>query len=85
MKREELEKWFEAHGWVRDRFGHYRKGDSRMKMQDYSVRFEKQTTLSDGSKHWVRVKGAYYSNLSLTPDGKLAGMKRGDLGLRRQA
>ena len=86
MKREELENWLISKGYKRDKFGHYHKtvtnvhvrGDSvttRFKMQANSVRYEKQVMIVDHNE-WMKLASGYYKNLSITPEGKLAGMKR---------
>jgi hypothetical protein len=75
MTREELRLWFALHGWQRDAWGHYKKEMSsgtvyRMKFSKRVLRYERRR--SDGV--WMKVRSGYYSNLSLTDEGKLAGM-----------
>ena len=80
MKREELENWLISKGYKKDKFGNYQKTSdkgtvTRFKMQANSVRYEKQVMIVDHNE-WMRLASGYYKNLSLTPEGKLAGMKR---------
>jgi uncharacterized protein (DUF1684 family) len=85
MKREELENWLISKGYSKDKFGHYQKTigetDVRYKMQADSVRYEKRITFaatdySPKQNEWLRLASGYYKSLSITPEGKLAGMKR---------
>jgi hypothetical protein len=76
MTREELITWATANGWELDRFGHLHKVEQeglrhyRLKLSRIAARFETKT-----AQGWVRVRSAYYKDLSITADGKLAGMK----------
>ena len=78
MKREELESFLLANGWTRDSFGHFHKGEYRMKMQDKSVRYERgyhteATQYIKAEKRWMRIRSGYYGKLSIV-DGKIAGL-----------
>ena len=79
MKREELENWLISKGYSKDKFGHYQKTIkgtvTRFKMQSNSARYEKQAMIF-GKNEWIRQYSGYYKSLSITPEGKLAGMKR---------
>ena len=80
MKREELENWLISKGYSKDKFEHYQKTSdkgtvTRFKMQANSVRYEKQVMIVDHNE-WMRLSSGYYKSLSITPEGKLAGMKR---------
>lgn len=76
MTRGELITWATANGWELDRFGHLHKVEQeglrhyRLKLSRIAARFEIKTTHG-----WTRVRSAYFKNLSITADGKLAGMK----------
>ena len=76
MTREELITWATTNGWNLDRFGHLQKEEHeglrryRLKLSRIAVRYEVKSHAG-----WVRVRSAYYNNLSITADGKLAGMK----------
>jgi hypothetical protein len=50
----------------------YKEGqeDKRYRMTDLGLRYESR--LSNGE--WVRIRSAYYKNLSINAEGKLAGM-----------
>ena len=78
---EDLDKILTKSGWKLDRYGNYileSKGEKyRMKMQKTSVRYEVQCVHSDNSKSWVRLRGAYIKDLSITEEGKIKGLKRG--------
>ena len=80
MTKQELENWLISKGYSKDKFGHYQKTSdkgtvTRFKMQSNSVRYEKQVMIVDHNE-WMRLASGYYKSLSITPEGKLAGMKR---------
>ena len=80
MTKQELENWLISKGYSKDKFGHYQKTSdkgtvTRFKMQRNSARYEKQTEIV-GKNEWLRLASGYYKSLSITPEGKLAGMKR---------
>jgi len=76
ITREQLVEWAQAHGWRLDRFGHLQKVEHdgvrhyRIKLSRIAARFEVKT-----AHGWVRVRSGYLKDLSITADGKLAGMK----------
>ena len=76
VTREQLIEWATANGWELDRFGHLEKVEHeglrhyRLKLSRIAARFETKT-----AHGWVRVRSGYYKDLSITADGKLAGMK----------
>lgn len=77
MTRDELIAWAKEHGWKPDRYGHLQKVENgngvqrhyRLKLSRIAARFETKTQYG-----WVRLRSGYYKNLSITADGKLAGM-----------
>ena len=75
MNKQEFINWAQVHGWELDRFGHLKKSLNgkvyRFKLSRIAARYELKT-----STGWVRIKSGYFSKLSLTNDGKLAGMRR---------
>ena len=79
MTKQELENWLTSKGYSRDKFGHYQKtvgiSTVRYKMQANSVRYESQARIVDHNE-WLRIASGYYKNLFITPEGKLAGLKR---------
>jgi len=70
MTRQEFEAWAAAHGWTKDQWGHYHKGDRRFKLSKVAVRLEAKA----GSAGWVRLRSGYFSKLRITEAGKLAGL-----------
>ncbi len=79
MTRQELIQWAVGRGWTMDRWGHLQKQEGsdtgqpkkyRLKLSRIAVRYEVHT-----SAGWVRLRSGYLSNISITPDGKLKGMK----------
>jgi hypothetical protein len=79
MKKEDLAAYLVQHGWTKDRFGHYHKGEYRFKFQKISVRLEKgyhtaDTEYSKGEKRWLPVRSAYLKDLSIKDD-KIHGLK----------
>jgi len=86
LTKELLGNWLFDKGYKRDKFGHYTRtavdphleGGSvttRFKMRANSVRYEKQCKIVDHNE-WIRLASGYYKNISITSEGKLAGMKR---------
>jgi hypothetical protein len=86
MTKQELINWLLSRGYVKDTYGNYRKPNDtnysnyRFKLNPTSVRHEKQihfeaTQYSKASHEWMRLRSAYYKNLSVTADGKLVGLK----------
>ena len=75
MKKEQFIEWAQSHGWQLDRFGHLKKDQDgktyRYKLSRIAVRYEVKS-----SAGWVRLKSGYFSKLSITDEGKLAGMMR---------
>lgn len=75
MTRSDLIIWIEAHGWKQDRWGHWRKGDYRMRISSHAARLEVQTEPLPGvARRWVRLKSGYLLDISVTDNDKLAGM-----------
>jgi hypothetical protein len=76
MTREGLISWAIANGWKQNRFGHLQKEEHeglrryRLKLGKLAVRYEVHTHAG-----WVRVRSACYKDLSITTEGKIAGMK----------
>jgi len=71
MTRQEFEAWAITHGWTKDQWGHYHKGDLRFKLSKVAVRLEAKA----GDAGWVRLRSGYFSKLHITEAGKLAGLK----------
>ena len=81
MTRDELITWAKANGWREDRYGHLQRTTCmpegcpreqktyRLKLSSIAVRYEVKSAAS-----WVRLRSGYYKNLTITADGKLAGM-----------
>jgi hypothetical protein len=86
MTKQALINWLISKGYIKDAYGNYRKPNDlnfttyRFKIQDNSVRYEKQIILtgSDGrpTHEWLRMSSNYYKNLSVNDKGQLAGLKR---------
>ena len=85
LTKDLLGNWLYDQGYTRDKFGHYIRTSvdvhleggsitTRFKMQANSVRYEKQVKIVDHNE-WMKLASGYYKNLSITPEGKLAGMK----------
>lgn len=76
MTRVEVETFLRAHGWdSKPIYPHifYKRdgaGEVRYKLTDLGVRRESRIP----SGEWIRIRSAYYKNLSVTLDDKLAGM-----------
>lgn len=80
LTKDLLGNWLSDKGYSRDKFGHYQKTSdkgtvTRFKMQANSVRYEKQVKIVDHNE-WMKLASGYYKNLSITPEGKLSGMRR---------
>ena len=76
ITRDQLIEWAKANGWELDRFGHLQKVEHeglrhyQLKLSRIAVRYEIKSHAG-----WVRVRSGYLKNLTITADGKLAGMK----------
>jgi len=81
ITKDQLITWATAHGWQRDRWGHLQKefdnGTHRLKLSRIAARHEIKTPHG-----WFRVRSGYYKDLTITADGKLAGMDVLRLGER---
>uniref|UniRef100_A0A6M3JN62 Uncharacterized protein n=1 Tax=viral metagenome TaxID=1070528 RepID=A0A6M3JN62_9ZZZZ len=80
MTKQEFIDWAISKGYTRDSYGHYQKTSdkgtiTRFKIQANSVRYERKALIVDHNE-WLRSTSGYYKNLSITPEGKLSGMKR---------
>lgn len=85
MTKEQLEQWAERHGFQKDKWGYYQKSadgkEYRLKLSSIAVRYEVKIH-HDGDKYsppsneWVRLQSGYFKDLTITPDDKLAGLKR---------
>jgi len=75
MNRQQFVAWAQSRGWQLDRFGHLKKylnGKTyRFKLSRIAVRYEIKSRAG-----WVRIRSGYFSKLSITPDGQLAGLTR---------
>jgi hypothetical protein len=85
MTKEELIKWLESKGYIKDTYGNYRKQNDfnysnyRFKLNSISVRYEKQISLptyNGKSEHeWLRIRSGYYKDLSINDKNQLSGMR----------
>ncbi len=75
MTRERFTEWAQTQGWQLDRYGNLRKevdGRSyRFKLSRIAVRHEVKSRAG-----WVRLKSGYFSKLTITPEGDIAGLTR---------
>lgn len=77
-KAEAIRAWALAKGYTQDRHGNLKMTVSsgkqyRLKIQALTVRYEVRTE----SGGWVRIRGGYLKDIYFTPEGKIAGMRRG--------
>jgi hypothetical protein len=80
MTKQDFINWVISKGYTKDSYGHYQKTSdkgttTRFKIQANSVRYEHKEVIVDHNE-WLRSASGYYKNLSITPEGKLSGMKR---------
>ena len=76
MTQQQLINWLERHGYTLQR-NHYHKGETRVKLQARSVRFERAWRSSyDNKLNYTRVASGYYGKLSVTDEDKLKGLTR---------
>ena len=75
MNKERFIAWAQSRGWKLDRFGHLKKESNgmtfRFKLSRIAARYEQK-----GKYGWTRIESGYFSKLSITDEGKLAGMRR---------
>ena len=79
MTKQEFIDWVISKGYKKDTYGHYQRTSdkgtvTRFKIQATSARYERRARIVDHNE-WLRVASGYYKSLSITPEGKLAGMK----------
>lgn len=76
-QREELFNFLVSKGWVEDKYGNLKRtftdkeGKSelrRYKFNDISFRYEFQYVNSYGEKSWLKIRGAYYKDVSIVDD-----------------
>jgi hypothetical protein len=82
MTKDELKTWLISKGYTQDKYGHFQKVSPlqldviyRYKIQDISVRFEKQIDVC-GKHEWMRISSGYLKKLSINRDNKICGLKR---------
>ena len=79
MTKEQFKEWAKERGWQEDQWGHFQKtvGDReyRFKISKTHVRYEVKVRYDEGGSDWVRVRGGYFKDLSIGPNGKLMGLK----------
>lgn len=89
--KSEIAQWALTHGYGFDSYGHLhtrvcdKSGEQReyrFKLGKTSVRWEVKVSYGKAAGYygrhseWVRIRSGYYCNLTITDEGKLAGMKR---------
>jgi len=79
-QREELFNFLMSRGWVEDNYGNLKKTFTdkegktelrRYKFNDISFRYEFQYVSPGGEKSWLRIRGAYYKDVSIV-DNKIS-------------
>ena len=84
LTKDQFIQWAESKCWSKNKFGHLQKSangkDYRFKISNTSVRYEikvhhEATEYSKADNEWARLRSGYFKNLSITSDGKLAGLK----------
>ena len=84
MTKDQFTQWAISKGWQFDKYGHLQRQHEsrgvmetyRYKLNAYSVRREVKSVIGDRNE-WIRLKSAYYKNLSITPEGKISGFRIG--------
>lgn len=77
MTRQDLHDWLTRHGYsptARNTNAYVKTERRRYRLTDLGLRFETQVIHSDGSKEWIRIRSAYYKNLTLNDKDQLCGM-----------
>lgn len=79
MTKLQLAQYLIGKGWTQDRFGHFHKGEYRIKVQARSVRLEKwyrteASAYSRSEKRYIRLRSGYLSKLFIGDQGKLCGL-----------
>ena len=79
ITKEQLEQWTVGKGYVKDKWGHFQKVHEgkayRLKVSNIAVRQEVKVGYDGGGSDWVRIRSGYFKDLSITPDGRLAGLR----------
>ncbi len=80
VTKETLIEWATHHGWHLDKHGHLQKETDgrkyRLKLSRIAARYE----VKAGDAGWIRIRSAYYHQIGITPEGKLAGLSRAGCG-----
>ena len=75
MKKERFTEWAKSRGWQTEDWGHLKKEAAgktyRFKLSRVAVRHEVKSRAG-----WVRLRSGYFSKLSITPEGDIAGLTR---------
>lgn len=82
LTRQQIADWALSRGWKTDKFGNLliveNERTYRIKFSAISIQYEKRIYLLVyplSKWKWLRLSSGYYRNLSITPEGKLEGMK----------
>ena len=77
ITKQQLIDWAKSKGWEEDNFGHLQKQANgkqyRFKLSSIAVRYE---TKVKSIGEWIRLQSGYFKDLTITEDGKLAGLTR---------
>jgi len=85
LTKKDIINWATQRGWRLDKYGHLQKKidgkECRIKLSNTALRYEVKVhypggTYSKPSSEWMRLRSGYYKDLSITPEGKLAGLRR---------
>jgi len=79
LTKQDLIDWALEHGWTLDRYGNLHVGNDerryRLKLSDISARLELRVDHEAGGSEWIRLKSAYLKDITVTPEGKLLGLR----------
>lgn len=80
MTKQEFIDWAISRGWKKDKFGHFQKTVNdkqyRFKLSSIAVRQEVKVKYVSGNSEWIKLKSGYLSQLSLSEENLLCGLKR---------
>ena len=84
LTKQDIIDWAVSRGWTPDKYGNLQKkvGDKeyRLRFSSTALRYETKvrhegTKYSKPSSEWMRLRSGYYKELSITPDGRLVGLR----------
>ena len=79
LTKQDIINWATSRDWELDKYGHLQKWieekQYRFKLSNTSLRYEVKVKAFRAPSEWMRLSSGYYKDLSITPEGKLSGLR----------